>query len=167
MHDTTYEAQRRAFQALCAEFAPLHRKDEVTATADDDFDRLVGSRIFPQIAVHERTLLARSRPVWIPSGDRVHSLGEYLIEIGGNYFAAHNLTRTVGNCHHPHINPSGTFCMSDGQQEIMQMMRDGRLAAALIAIESAFWQVGPGMQYQQARLYLWPELERKDIECSM
>lgn len=155
-YDTTYLAQRDAFRNLCADFAPPNKKDQIALAAADEFDRLVKTQIFPQVAIREGLVLARTRFVWIPTKDKVYRLGEYLVEIGEHYFSAHNLTKTVSEYHHPHINAAGNVCMRDGREEIMQMIKEGWLARAMWGVESALWIVDTSSQYPAGGLEKWP-----------
>lgn len=154
--ESTYNYQRNVFRDLAVDFGPSHKKDEIHRTAPVEFDRLVRSQKFPQVVVCDGVFLAKTRFVWIPVGEKVYRLGEYVIEIGKHYFSAQNLTMTVSDHHHPHINAAGSFCMSSGHEEIMRLIKDGWLAQAAYAIESTLWLIGPGMQYQQASLGKWP-----------
>ncbi len=147
---------RKEFVRLCVAFAPPHLKPNREKEAPKEFEAVFASGKFLKIAVHEDCLLAKTRTVRPKKAGKTYQLGEYMIEIGSKHFAAFNLTRQLNQFHGPHINASGTFCMTEGREEIMTYIAEGRLNLALHMIEHALWLVDTGFPYGGVNIENWP-----------
>lgn len=148
---------RRAYAELCVSFAPLHLKPARENDARKEYDDLLASRRFVKIAVHEQSILAKTHMVRCVRKGVTYRIGEYMIEVAEKYFVAYNLTCQVEQFHGPHINASGTFCMSTaGREEVMMYIAEGRLDQALLLIEHALWLFDTGTAYGPAQVEKWP-----------
>lgn len=93
---------------------------------------------------------------------RLREIGEFIITISQRppAFSVQNITRTVGECHHPHVNESGVMCTSMSRMELQCAIVDGQcsrvVAVLLPALRMDRQYVSIGTPYQKATISEWP-----------
>lgn len=98
---------------------------------------------------------------------RLREIGEFIITITQHppEFVMQNVTRTVGECHHPHISPGGNMCISTSKMELHCAIVDGEcsrvIAVLLPALRMDREYVLIGTPYQKATISDWP-LKQKE-----
>lgn len=96
------------------------------------------------------------------SHSRLREIGEFVITIRQMppNFSVENATRTIDECHHPHVDPHGNMCISTGKTELQYAIVDGTfsfvVAAIIPALRMDCRHVTLRTQYQAAVLSKWP-----------
>ena len=164
MSEDSYTKVKSQFISLCADYSLRRTPHD---GAGDEFDQLLASGRFQQIAVHDGALLARTRMVYMkPLTENWRRIGEYLLEINKNNFRALNLVTTIGGHNGPHLNKEGLFCISQGKEEIMMYIKEGKLAQTLFAVEQLLWHLNPDQkgQFVDAKVEQWPLANEGELE---
>lgn len=160
--ETEYENIRHRFVDFCLQVMPPYMHEERRVLASKEFDEFCNNPAVVAVAVGadragRPIFVFGTRLICIPDKDDIlREIGEFIVEIGENWYCVRNITRTIQNLPHPHVNEAGVFCMQTGYVQLETAVKQGRFAEAGHILLHALHTAGPGAAYAPADLKNWP-----------